>query len=138
MNTCKFESVKVDIIHPYAAYYDDSHLKTKVEALYEGETLDGIPHGWGKLSHQQEVKFSSFNGFVHMVKGELHGGPALFERGDGDRVVFSNMNKGRPHGFAKYYFSETQTANVKSLKDKMEVPGWSFYLGGCSDGRRHG
>jgi hypothetical protein len=40
MNTCKWETLKVYIQHPL-------NSSLEIEAVYEGETLNGVPHGFG-------------------------------------------------------------------------------------------
>lgn len=139
INTLKWEKQVVEILHPYWCYFNDSHLTNKIKATYEGETLNGIPHGWGRLAYTDvEDKSLSFSGWVHMEQGRLHNGAAIFERGDGYRYVFSHMHEGRPKGMGKWYRNDVEKGNVKSKKAKMDIGGWPWYVGDFNDGWWHG
>ena len=90
LHSCKFNGFRwlkgtIQITHPYAVYYDGSHVKVAVE--FEGETLNGKPHGLCFLNYEGDKvnKCNNFRGMGMMREGELHGGPACFVRGDGMR-----------------------------------------------------
>ncbi len=65
-----------------------------------------------------------------MVEGKLHGGPAVFETGNGSRIVFSYMHQGEPRGHGKVYYSDYSSRYVDSLKQEKPVSGWLIYVGG--------
>ena len=90
LHSCKFNGFRwlkgtIQITHPYVIYYDGSHVKVAVE--FEGETLNGKPHGLCFLNYEgdEDNKWKNFRGIGMMREGELHGGPACFVREDGFR-----------------------------------------------------
>ena len=88
---CKFNTFMwlkgtIKITHPYTFNeYGSSH--DKVTVMFEGETLNGKPHGLCYLDYEGDNDYEalSFRGMGMMREGELHGGPACFVRGDGHR-----------------------------------------------------
>ena len=46
-NHFTFQKSFIEIVHPYATYYDGRHVIIKAE--FEGETYLGKPHGLGLL-----------------------------------------------------------------------------------------
>ena len=91
LHLCKYNTFRwlkgtIQITHPYITYEDGSHVKVAVE--FEGETLNGKPHGLCFLNYDKADKVNkrfNFRGMGMMREGELHGGPACFVRGDGWR-----------------------------------------------------
>ena len=90
--------MKVQIYHPYRVE-SIQHQRAKINCVFEGPTMNGKPHGLGYLSYTEgnnDKDVYSFTGIGLMDEGELHGGPALFTRGDGSRFLYSFMYFGRP------------------------------------------
>ena len=90
LNYCKFNSFRwlkgtIHITHPFLIYHDGRHVKVAVE--FEGEILDDKPHGLCFLNYEgdKDNEHSSFRGMGVMREGELHGGPACFMKGNGER-----------------------------------------------------
>jgi antitoxin component YwqK of YwqJK toxin-antitoxin module len=117
------------IPHPYAVL--PSKIKD-VEALFEGETQNGIPHGLCVLrfnngakekdkdgSHAKEVfrklneDILSFICLGTMINGQLEG-PATFIKGKGQVTTSAMMRHGRMNGWGKAYYAEDQQAYVES------------------------
>jgi len=81
------------------AYESGKHQMTKITCSYEGPTLMGKPHGLGYLQYTEgtnDKDVYSFTAIALLDEGEIHGGPALFTRGDGSRFAYSFMYFGRP------------------------------------------
>ena len=108
---------------------------------YEGPTLDGKPHGLGYLQYTEGNNFKdvySFSGIALLLDGEVHGGPALFTRGDGHRYCFSYMYHGRAMGEGLWFRAEGFKAHVNSARLKSDVSGEAFYIGEFDDGKYDG
>ena len=84
-NTFRWLKGTIDIIHPFANNLASNQVKVAVD--FEGETLNGKPHGLCFLNYKGEKdnKNGNFRGMGMMREGELHGGPACFVRGNGVR-----------------------------------------------------
>jgi hypothetical protein len=128
-NTLKFERKEIEILHPYACYNDNRHLYQKIKVYFEGETLNGHPHGYCFVRYIHEVdKLSdvrSFKGVGVMLSGEFHRGPALFQAGDGQRFSFAFMANGRPHGFGKFYRADGHKSCIESKNLHADTSGWA-------------
>ena len=61
------------MLEPLNSTRDKSHLVEKHPMQYEGETINGVPHGLGKLA-SKKLEFECVGSFEN---GALHG-PALF------------------------------------------------------------
>ena len=72
------------------------------------------------------------------IEGDLHGGPALFVRGDGSRFLYSYMYHGRPSGEGIWFRPDGFKAHVSSIKLKQDVSGEASYVGDFDDGKFHG
>ena len=108
--------------------------------VYEGETLDGVPHGYGRIIYidPNQTKLNSMRGWVHMVHGKLHGGPAVFEWPQGDKLVYSNFTHGKGHGVRKWYHANEETGNVSSMQEKFNIQGWlNHYTKLNGKGQKH-
>jgi hypothetical protein len=138
-NTLKYERKEIEILHPYACYSDNRHLNQKIKVYFEGETLNGSPHGYCfvRFVHEGDKvsDIRSFKGVGLMLKGEFHRGPALFLAGDGQRFSFSFMSHGRPHGFGKYYRPDGHKSCIESKTLSAETSGWAHQIGCFNDGR---
>lgn len=104
--------------------------------------MDGVPHGLCFVNYvhegTKETDVRSFKGVGLMKQGEFHRGSALFIGGDGQRLSFSFMNHGRPHGYGKFYRADGHKSNVSSKNDLTDTAGWSYQVGDFLDGRQHG
>ena len=141
---------EAEVVHPYFTSEDMSHKDQKVQIECEGEfifdsaTKKYVPHGICQVSyvHKEEDASEeenlrhqlSFKGVAHMVKGEMHEGPAMFVRGDGFRYSFSNMLHGRPHGYGKFYNDDFAFEHVNTLNATQDVSGYAGYVGQFEDG----
>lgn len=116
-NTCSFEKQMIEIIHPYSCENDDSHTYQKIKVIYFGETVNGIPNGFGKIKFAHSTdRTLSFKGWAFLVDGQIHGGPAFFISETGHRRIFSSMIKGRPFGLGKQYYREARQAKCKIME----------------------
>ncbi len=123
------------------AYESAAHQRQKITATYEGPVVDGKPQGMGFLQYVEGKNPNdvySFNGVGLMMEGELHGGPALFIRGDGNRFSYSYMYQGRPQGEGVWFRADGFKAHVNQARLKMDVGGEAFYVGEFDDGKFHG
>ena len=93
------------MIEPLNSKGDKSHLFTKYLMEYYGETVDGKPHGMGKLTCQK-LKFQCVGSFEN---GVLHG-PAMFNYDDSWLCL--TMTNGRPNGFGKIYLEQTKRGKL--------------------------
>ena len=51
-NTFKFEKKLIEIVHPFDDEMGDS--EKMIEVTYEGETMDGVPHGLGCVEYKHK------------------------------------------------------------------------------------
>jgi antitoxin component YwqK of YwqJK toxin-antitoxin module len=141
-NTYKIERLVLSIVHPYAF---DKNIEVEpelIKAVYYGQTMNGVPHGLGKLFYKDDVDiWINFEGMVTMTNGQVHGGPALFFKGDGYRESFDMMENGRPKEMTiqKQYNCD---GNLGFLTPKFRkatnTSGWTSVVGHSLDGRYHG
>ncbi len=83
-----------------------------IEVDFEGETLNGIPHGIALLTYNSKGSGGdSFKGMAFMMDGKINGGPALFIKGNDARYMFSYMHHGRPYGYGRLYNKD----NISSI-----------------------
>ena len=64
-----------------------------------------------------------------MSEGRINGGPAMFVRGDGERISFDFMKNGRGEGLARVYYKNGLTSKVISNKELTNTSGWAYYVG---------
>jgi hypothetical protein len=106
-NSMRYMTLMIDIIHPYVVILGEHKFEDLITVCYRGETLNGLPHGLGQVDHSDIMnKLSSFKGFVTMTNGKIHGGPAIFIRGDGVKQVFDTMVDGRAQGMGRLYHTD--------------------------------
>ena len=77
-NTFRWVKGNINIVHPY------SGQKKVISVEFEGETINGTPHGLCFLTYSgDKEKGNNFRGTATMKHGVLHGGQALFSSGCG-------------------------------------------------------
>ena len=94
MDTLKFIKCRIRILHPFDPFKESLHYTKEIEVDYEGEALNGIPHGIGFLYYifnSNVNNWQSFRGFAQMQDGQIHGGYALFIAGDNFKYSFTYM-----------------------------------------------
>jgi hypothetical protein len=110
--------MSLNILHPYDISYDGSHLQKRINVEIKGETWNGVPHGWCNISYKNadgESK-SNFEGFVHFMNGEIHGGPAIITEPNGLIRLFTYMKHGRSEGLMKLYLPEKHKGKFPTSK----------------------
>lgn len=107
----------------------------EVTVEFEGETLNGKPHGLCFLNYStDEDEDDHFRGLGMMKEGKLHGGPACFALKNGDALSTSYMQDGRQKGYQIMYNAVGSTENVVSPTEQTDVSGWAYYIGEAKDG----
>lgn len=155
-DTYKFEhDLTIRIMHPYFTQYSIENGNKEFKCKYKGVTLNGKPHGMGKLelkmrededdsdeeesgnrSEQSEYDDNLyFKLYGHFVDGQLHGGPALICITHEDWLYVTNYEMGRPRGEIMTFRPEGYMARTPaSPTDEAEVTGALEYAGPFYDG----
>ncbi|TNV79508.1 hypothetical protein FGO68_gene8520 [Halteria grandinella] len=136
---CFFMKKKIKIQHPYMPVQNDNSHRDTIEVAFEGEVYKQAPHGLGYVTYDNSGEgFLNFQGVATFNKGVMDGGPAIFQCEDGQRLVFSSMQKGRPSGCGKKYLATPFDAHVTTVNKKINVGGWAYYIGNFKDAQFNG